>query len=264
MIRFRLFAPSCMKPRSALLCLCLALASSLSGRADEVAAVIAKARAYVGKEETLAALRSIHYVGTVRVIAEKPEEKPAPRRIEIIFQKPYQQRIVVTGEKVSETTALDDYEAWQRVADPADPSRWRFTLLRAEEIKRRRANVWENLAFYRGIESRGGQVDDLGVVEVDGQQCHKLVFTHDADIVFNRYFSVATGRLVLTEAGAGLTEKIREEGELLAGGLRFSRRLRAVSAVEGREHVVVIDFDSITVNESFPASLFAVPSLPAK
>ena len=60
--------------------------------------------------------------------------------LEIIFQKPYQQRITLTSPTLIETTALDDYEGWQRQLDPTKPKQWRLTVLAPAVVKNLRAN----------------------------------------------------------------------------------------------------------------------------
>src|SRR5436305_1665891 len=73
------------------------------------AALIAKARANIGSEAALNALTSVHFIGTLDATDATPEgPKPVRFTLEIIFQKPYQQRIVVVSEHNIETTALDD------------------------------------------------------------------------------------------------------------------------------------------------------------
>ena len=223
-------------------------------------AVIAKARAYIGSEEALNALRSIQYQGVLQVAGDKPEAKMIERQVEITFQKPFQQRIAVKGDDIIEATGLDDYEAWQRIEDPKDASRWRMTLLGPDEIKRRRANTWENLSFYLGLESRGGRIEDLGQTTIDGVECHHLAFFHEPGIVFHRYFDVSSGRLVLTETGEG--DRIREEGQLESGGLRFPKSLISTKRTpDGKERVVTLRFHRVVTNQAFPDSLFRVPSM---
>jgi hypothetical protein len=125
------------------------------------AAMIAKARAYLGSSEALAAVHSIHYNGKLDTIEEiEGVEKPVSYDIDIIFQKPYQQRIVLTKEKLVETTALDDYEAWHRQQDKNDEARWRTLLFPKTKVKQLRASSWENLAFFSGLEQIGGTVVD--------------------------------------------------------------------------------------------------------
>jgi hypothetical protein len=230
-----------------------------SARAD-VDAVIAKARAYLGPEAALNAVQSVHFTGTlVTSEATAAGPKPIEAVVDIIFQRPYRQRIMATSEKGIETTALDSYDGWHRVQDPKDPSRWRMDLLSKDQIKRLRANTWENLSFYRGLELKGGTVEDLGPATVDGVACQKLAFRHEAGIVFFRYFDQATGRLVLTETEQGGT--IREQGEIMAGGLRFPKTVvTTTKQADGKERSVTVNFDKVGVNEAFDGSIFSVPA----
>lgn len=225
---------------------------------------ISKARAAIGPESALEAVNSIHFSGTFTT-TEKVQDKADPKvtkdenvvlAIDIVFQKPYQQRIIRRSNTVVETTALDGYDAWVRRADATDDKKWQLSLLDAQQVKRLRANTWENLFFYRGIDKRGGKVEFGGDVTVDGKDCVKLTFTHAENIIFTRYFDKATGRLVRTETESG--GEIREDGEIRAGGLRFPRTL-INKAPNGQ--IATITFDSVKINEPFPADAFAVPTL---
>lgn len=227
---------------------------------------ITKARQSVGSEAALNAVQSIHFKGTlettqlVPVNPEQPDgetrEEPLRLGIDIVFQKPYQQKMVLRSDRVVETTALDGYDAWIRRADATNESQWQLTLLDTPQVKRLRANTWENLNFYRGVERRGGKVDFAGEAMMDGRKCVKLIFTHDPAIVFTRYFDQATGRLVKTETENG--GEIREEGDIVVNGLRFPKKL-INKAPSGQ--VATITFDDITLNEKFPAAVFEVPML---
>ncbi|MFH1497611.1 MAG: hypothetical protein ABII82_07270 [Verrucomicrobiota bacterium] len=236
----------------------LALAAVL--RAEDP--IIAKARSNIGSEAALNGLRSVHYTGHLEVVGQDADGQDTPVKvgIEIIFEKPYRQRIVATSPQKIEVTALDDYDAWQREQDPADANNWRMTLLSPDQIKRLRANTWENLSFYRGIEERGGRTEDLGTATVDGVKCRKLAFIHDDNIVFHRYFDAKTGKLILTETESGST--IRERGELKAGGLNFPNKIVTRNKLpDGSEREIVVTFDSVKVNEDFPEEIFAMPLL---
>ena len=224
--------------------------------------IIAKARAFVGTEAALNNLNSIHYTGTLITADPKDPAKQTRAAMEIIFQKPEQQRIKATTDKTIETTALDGYDGWQRVQDAADPTKWRQTLLGTDQIKRLRANTWENLSFFRGIEKIGGKLEDQGTKTIDGVTCQKIAFIHGPNIVFYRYFEVATGKLVYTETEAGGT--IREKGEMIVNGIRFPRSIITSSGTkdaQGEVQTVTINFDKITVNQTIPAKEFAVPGL---
>lgn len=234
-----------------------------AARADATA-IIAKARTYLGGNDALNAVRSIHYVGSLTTTDDVDgAEKSFTSQIEIIFQKPYQQRIVLTKNDVIEITALDDYEAWHQTMDKNDPSRWRTELFQKTRVKQFRAGSWENLAFFVGLEQLGGTVSDFGAVVVDNKPAYKVGFVHDPAIVYVRYFDPTTGRLLLTETDQGV--KIREEGEIVASGIRFPKRIiNTTTAAGGKERVVTIDVTRVIVNEVFPGELFRVPLTPPK
>ena len=223
-------------------------------------AIIAHARAFIGDEAALSAVRSLRFVGTLVTGDPVDAAKQTRASVEIVFQKPAQQRITITYEKALEQTALDDYEAWQRQQDPTDASKWRQSLLSIEQVKRLRANTLENLAFFRGLEWQGGRIEDQGPITIDGVVCQKIAFIHAPTIVFTRYFDSATGRLRLTETEAG--GSIREEGEISVNGMRFPEKIITLTPIaNGKSQTVTITFDKISVNETFPASFFAVPAL---
>jgi hypothetical protein len=211
---------------------------------------IAKARAYLGSESALNAVTSIHFTGTLEVSGDI--KVPA----EIIFQKPYRQRITYSGPKVIEITALDGYDAWLKRVNAENPVQWQVRLLDAPQVKRLRANTLENLSFYSAREMKGSTIEFLGEVSVDGVACVKISFAHSDGVAFLRYFEKATGRLVKTETENGT--EIREEGEVVVKGVRFPKRV-INKAPNG--NITSITFDKVVVNEVFPAETFAVPSL---
>lgn len=240
-------------------------AAAAVGRAQTAAEIIAKARAFLGDDAALNAIHSVHFVGTMEAqefTAAGP--KPAKYRIEIIFQKPYEQLITKTSPTIIETTGLDDLEGWQRIQDVTDRSSWRLILLATDLVKKLRANTWENLNFFQGIEQRGGHVEVLGPAAIEGVPAIKVAFIHEPGIVFNRFFDQATGRLLVTETDQG--GRIKEEGQIMVAGVRFPQRVTTTSKItdpKGNivDNPVVVSFDRITVNEVFPESLFEVPTL---
>jgi hypothetical protein len=226
-------------------------------------AIVAKARAYLGPEAALTAVNSIHYTGTLLVSDAAAPSRQTPAAMDLTFQRPYQQRVQATSATALEVTALDGYDAWQRLQDPADPSKWRQSLLGIDQIKRLRANTWENLAFFRAIEQIGGRLEDQGPVTFEGIPCRKLAFIHGPNIIFYRFFEVSTGRLVYTETENG--SSIRESGEIRVNGIRFPKSMtNSTTNAEGLVRTFTITFDKITVNEVPPQSHFAVPALSAK
>ena len=222
-------------------------------------AILDKARAFIGSENAIAAVQGLRFIGELEV-AEGELSSGGAAKIEIVFQKPYCQRITATSENRSEITALDGFDAWQRVINHQNSSRWEVNFLGADQIKRLRANTFENLSFFRGLEQVGGQLKDLGESTVDGIFCHKVAFVHGPGIAFTRSFEVATGRLVLTETESGT--QIREEGELRAGDLHFPQRITTTNLLpDGNKRTIRVTFTAVEVNPGLDAAVFAVPTL---
>ena len=223
-------------------------------------ATLAKARAFLGSEAALGAVQSLRFVGQLEVVDAGEPSANTTAQLEILFQKPDRQRITATSDTRVETTALDGYDAWQRVSDTKDAAQWQVTLLGPDQIKRLRANTFENLSFYRNIEAVGGHIEDRGAATVDGISCRKLAFVHGPGIVFTRSFEVATGRLVLTETESGTS--IREEGEIKAGGLRFPQRIITTNPLpDGTSRTIRVTFSSVEVNPSLDPATFTMPPL---
>jgi hypothetical protein len=224
--------------------------------------ILAKARAYLGTEAALNAVKSVHYTGTMLAPNAADPAKPFPVALELIFQAPFRQLTTSSSKALVDVTGLDGYDCWHRVQNPQDASQYRLQLPPAEQIKRQRAMVWENLGFYRGLERLGGKVLDQGDATRDGVACRKIAFVHAENIIFTHYFEIATGRLVLTETEAGGT--FREQGEIVANGVRFAKVLVSSNpGSDGKPVTVTVTWDKITVNEIFPDSVFAVPAYTA-
>jgi len=254
-----------MNVRLAALLAFLAAAVCHPLRAETAGHWIAKARAYLGSEEALNSVSTIHFSGMLEVAGLTPaadvksgaadmvERFPA----EIVFQKPYQQQMTVTRPTSIDSMVLDDYDGWSRTVARDNPKAANVTLLETEQIKQLRANTWEILSFHAGLEKRGGTVQVDGEDEVvDGILCAKVSFVHSERIVFHRYFDKATGRLVKTETANG--SEIREEGEIIVDGIRFPKRI-VNKAPSGQVTTIVVE--KVVLNEPYPSSAFAVPSL---
>jgi hypothetical protein len=208
-------------------------------------------------------VKSVHFIGTLVTADPVDAKKQTRAAIEIFFQAPEQQRIQATSDKSIEVTALDGYDAWQRIQDLANPTNWQVKLLGADQIKRLRAGTWESLGFFRGIERHGGRLEDQGPATIDGIACQKLAFIYAPNIIFYRFFDLATGRLVHTETESGGTQ--REQGEMTVSGVRFPKTIITTNKnAAGQIQTITLSFEKIVVNSPMPASLFAVPALSPK
>lgn len=216
---------------------------------DELDGIIARARVYVGPEEALNNVTSIHYRGVLI------SEDGTTGKVDIIFQKPDFQMVMVEVENIRETTALSGYDGWRKVVDLNNEADWELTLLEARQIRRLQANVWENLNWFRGIKKRSAEVVYDGRKEIDGVECDRVSYLHGDGIRFIRYFDTETGRLVLTETEQG--GQIREEGEITEFGIRFPERV--VTSVN--DDSSTIEFDLVEVNKKYDEAIFDVPML---
>ncbi len=242
---------------------------ALSLSAD-TADTINLARSYLGSEAALDGVESVTYQGTLvtkaidatgnPVLDEEGNPAQTTASIEIIFAEPYFQRIRITSSERTETTGLDDYEAWQRIENPANLSQWRMTLLDTAQVRRLRANTWENLSFFRGIDRVGGSAEDQGLVNEGGKQLRKIAFDHGYGIVFFRFFDPVSGRLVRSETDTGAT--IVESGENRVSGVRFPNQVVTVTTrADGSSQTVEVNFDSVVVNAPVSRESFRVPSI---
>ena len=233
-----------------LLVAALLSATGLPAAAQTAEQWIARARARLGSESALQGLTSIRYTGTLVV------DGANQRSLDILFQKPLKQRITLTSAEIVDVIGLDDYDAWQKRMNPNNPAQWQLTLIDPAQTKRLRAQVWDNLYFFSGLEKMRGSVRLEGDVTVDGVACVKLVFTYHENMVLTRYFERATARLVKVETETGT--EIREEGEIFANGIRFPRK---VTNREKDGRAITMVFDQVILNETHAASEFAVPAL---
>ena len=233
-------------------------------RADEPA-IIAKARAYLGSESTLDAVTSVRMTGNLTTT--DASGKPAQISVEIIFQKPYQESITIYQKDRIIHTSLDGYDASQQSQDTTANQTeidyknkpWRLTILGGDQVRTLRVDVLENLWFYRGVLRAGGQIEDRGLATADGKTTEKVSFIYAPNFVYIRHFDPATGRLVYTESESGT--QIREQGEIMAGGIRFPKVIEVSENLNGTPSKKTYTFDKVMVNESFPTSLFAIPPL---
>jgi hypothetical protein len=164
---------------------------------------------------------------------------------------------VVRTAKVTDITVLDGYDAWERLVVNADPSQFRMKWLSANDIKSLRANTWENLHFFRGLEG-GDTVEDQGPSTVDGVTCERVDFVHGPGIVFERFFDRDTGKLVLSVRSG---ESIRESGEIVVDGVRFPKTIVSTAkTASGKDLATTVTFDSVVLNEAIKGDAFAVPN----
>ena len=213
--------------------------------------IIAKARDYLGSDDKLRGIRTIQYSG----VFESPANGDTGY-ISIYLRKPLMQRMVVVNGVVTETTAINDFDGWKSRTNKNDPDGWAMFILNLSEMKRMRANTWENLNFFEGIEHLKGRIINKGKLRKDSRDAHLLVFEYDDDIYYERYFDAKTGELISTINDKGV--EIKEVGEILENGIRFPEKV--ITLVDG-EVINQVTFHEILLNEELDESIFDFPSL---
>ena len=221
--------------------------------ADELTTgeVIAKAREYLGGDEKLESISTILYKG----VFESPISGNSGY-ISILLKKPLMQRMEVLNGSVTEITAINDFEGWKRSVDNTNPNDWSFVILNLSELKRMRANTWENLNFFTGIEHLMGRVINKGPTHKDGRKAYLLIFEYDKGLYYERYFDIETGELISTINNNGV--EIKEVGEIMVDGVRFPEKV--ITLVDG-EVANIVTFVDVLLNEEMDESLFDVPSM---
>lgn len=234
-----------------LFCL-LFLIAPVPGRGEaSVEAILAKARVYLGGEEALNRIESIHYTGTFENFPEG-----VTGEFDIFLKKPLRQRVDIRTKDLIDTTVLDGFEGWRRLSSSVNPDEFSIQLLGSNERRKMRFNTWENLNFFSGIERLRGKIVDHGTVLMDGEDCYMLEFVYDEDNRHWRYFSIMSGQLVATESLSG--SRIREHGSIMVEGVRFPRQVDTY--VKG-QLVTRLRYDEVSVNADFPDELFAFPEI---
>jgi len=243
-------------PFTALACAAALLAASTAAGEP---AVIGMARAFLGPDSTLDGIQTIHFVGMLdRVDPNQPKDATVHATLDLVFSKPLRQRLVIRTDKTTVTTVLDGYDAWDFMESNTDPTRAQIKWLSATDIKVLRANTWESLYFYRGLQD-GGVVEDKGTTTIDSVACERVDFNHGSGGVYERFFDRDTGRLVMTVRGP---ESIRESGEIRVDGLHFPKAIVSVTkTASGKELVSTVTFTRVTLNEPLDAGAFAAPDM---
>ena len=215
--------------------------------------ILAKAREYLGGDTQLRAVETIQFHGSFTT--NKGEEKG---EILIYLKKPFKQRldIIRAHDGSIETTAINDIDGWGRRVNKEDADDWTIRILSMPELKRMRANTYDNLNFYSGIEKLGGKIINKGIVNKDGKNAYVLHFQYDNTIHYKRYFDVNTGKLLATINDKGI--EIKDIGEFIVDGIRFPREQIRIEDGKKKD---TLSFNKIIINAPMDDKIFELPSL---
>lgn len=215
--------------------------------------ILAKARDYLGGDAPLRAVDTIQFQGTFMTHASG-----GTGEILIYLKKPFKQRLDVirAHDGIIETTAINDIDGWSRRANEKDADDWTIRILSMAELKRMRANTFDNLNFYSGIEKLGGNIINKGIVKKDGKDAYLLHFKYDKVIHYERYFDINTGKLHATINDKGI--EIIDVDEFIVEGIRFPREQIRIEDGKNKD---TLTFTKIIINAPLADKLFELPSL---
>ena len=215
--------------------------------------IIQKARATRGLDADLNKVDTITFKGAILY------GTGSTGSIEIIYKKPYFHRLTSVIDNALEVSGLDDTEGWLKSAHAAMPDNWSLLILDVDQVYNMRAKVSETLTFFAHPTGRSSKVSYEGIEEIEGRQCHALLYYHGDGIWNLHYFDVETGGLAKTVNNKGI--EFFEKGEVIVDGVRFPKKLISVFYTpEGRD-TMEMSFTSILVNENYSNEIFKMPSV---
>ncbi len=213
---------------------------------------VALARAYLGGDAKLDAIKSIEYRGSL-VYGDGSSGS-----IESVVVRPHFQQFssVINGYK--ETTTLNRTEAWRKVERIDQPGSWSMDFLDPDGIRHMVASVQDTLSFFKEPPSRNGRIEYLGTEELDGRQVRVLKYLNSDYIWFLRYIDAETGKVLRMANDKGTV--FTEQGEILVDGVRFPEKLIVTFATgAGQKSSMELSYTSVVVNGEIDFERFKVP-----
>jgi len=215
--------------------------------------IIQRARASVGSEADLKAVKSITFKGSILY------GNGSTGTIELAYKKPYFHRLKSVIDNALEISGLDDTEGWIKSAPAATPENWNLVILEADQVYNMRAKVSESLNFYARPTGRSSRVTYEGEHDIEGRTCHALLYYHGSGVWNLNYFDKETGSFAKTVNSKGI--EFFERGEMMIDGIRFPKKLISVIHSEQGRGTMEISLNSIVLNKQYSDDVFKMPSL---
>jgi len=227
------------------------LAKAAESDEEIIQSTIELARSYVGPDEKLDAIESVHYKGSLLYSSGDLGT------IEMVYQKPMRHRMVAVIGGRKEISVLDGSEGWttfERVVDSVPLSMEIFDPIR---ILIMQASVREAFSFFRKPNIRNGEITYEGKETVKGRECVVLTYYHGDGIAYQRYIDAETGQVHKTLDSKGV--EYLEEGELMVDGLRFPKKMVSTFSTAIGSQSMEFAYSSIALNKKLPESDFVMP-----
>ena len=211
------------------------------------------ARKFLGGEEKLNAIRSVHMKG-VMIFSNGDSGT-----VELKMKKPAAHLFQHTINGVESTQAIFDTEAWQRQVRLDRPNAPVVDLLSVQEIIRMKANVADAFGFYARPATKKGKVTYEGTKTIDGREARALAYLYGDGVWFLRYFDAETGQLLRTLTDYGSIKTV--SGEIMVDGVRFPAKQITHVKTEGGFSSIELSFSAIEINKEFDDKLFKFPAV---
>jgi outer membrane lipoprotein-sorting protein len=234
-------------------CLCTAVAANAAPTANEI---IAQARAKIGPENKLTAVKSIKFEG--KVTDELGKEVAY---LELEYKLPYSRREYALRKDSSTEiiNASNGLEGYLKVRN-GDNRNEQIRPFNSRDIKANIAMLQADTGFYAAPPK--GKVTYIGEGLQQQKRTHILEYEYEGGIIYRRYFDIATSLLVAQQIYTANTPEdkrtlVIEEGELIAeGGLRFPKKTTTYDP-SGKKSVC--EYTDVKVNLDIPDTKFAFP-----
>ncbi len=228
-------------------------AGLLGADSDEevIQSTIELARSYLGDENKLEAITSIHYEGSLLYSSGELGT------IEMVYQKPMRQRMVAVIGDRKEISVLNGSEGWttfERVVDSLPLSMEIFDPLR---ILIMQSSVREAFGFFQKPDVRNGEITYDGKETFKGRECILLTYHHGDGIAYRRFIDAETGQVLRSLDSKGV--EYVEEGEILVDGIRFPKKMVSTFSTAIGSQTMEFSYTSIKLNRDLPESDFVMP-----
>ena len=240
--------------KKTLFCVAALCAATLVQAAPSATGLIAKARAALGDEKSLTAVRTLH----IEMSAADGEGKPLGSLISE-YKAPMKQReLDYTQDKLEILTAIDGNEGHRLLRNMADGRR-QLIILPAEEVNARRDFACANLYLLAEPSAERGSVSVAKDETIDGKTCAVLDYAYKSGITLRRYIDAATGRLVASRIDQKNKpgELMLNEGEQTVSGIKYPK-LIVIRDAAGKT-LRRLTLTKIEVNGDIADSSFVTP-----
>jgi outer membrane lipoprotein-sorting protein len=235
-----------------IVCVCAAVTAHAAPSAAEI---ISQARAKIGPEAKLSAVKSLSFEGK---IFDADGKERAFQKVDYKLPDMRRDYSLQAGTSVEIISASNGLEGYAKAGN-VNTKNQQIRPFGSQEIKLFTAILQAETGFF--AEPPKGKVKYIGEGLQQSKTCYILEYEYAGGLFYRRYFDRDTKLLVAQESYAADTPEGKrrltvEEGELFVDGIRFPKKV--TTYLEGKK-VASIEYSSIKINPDIPDSNFAFP-----